>query len=146
MLRTHLNHPIVKTIKKPGATGKYISDLLNADNQFALDSSELNPKYFGRLAEATKLLRNIPYYNLLITGHADTTGTKNRNKQLSMERAEQVGRYSQILGFPEERLRIDAVGSDNPLFEGIDSHIRLVNRRVSIEPTEISPSLVKVKE
>jgi len=132
--------------KRPGASRKYISDLLNADNQFAIDSSELNPKYLGRLAEAIKLLRNIPYYNLLITGHADITGTENLNRKLSMDRAEQVGSYLQILGFPEDRLQIHAVGSNNPLFEGTDPHTKLVNRRVSIELIEISPSVVKVKE
>lgn len=121
---------------KPGETSKQIAELLNADNQFALDSSEINPKYVGRLAEAVHLLRDLPQYNLLITGHADATGELNHNQTLSMARAEQVGRYLQILGLAVKRIQFDAVGSNDPLFEGAESHVRLVNRRVSIELIE----------
>ena len=135
-----------KVGKKAKATSKYISDLLNVDNQFAIGSSALNPKYLNRLAEAVKLLRNVPDYNLLIMGHADITGTENRNRQLSMDRAVQVGRYLKILGFPEDRLQIDSVGSANPLFKSTDPYIRLVNRHISIEMTDVNPSLVKARK
>ncbi len=125
--------------KKPGDIGKRIYDLLNGDNQFAFDSSELNPKYIGRLAEAAQLLHNQPDYHLRITGHADAMGEKTHNRTLSLERAKKVGRYLQILGFPAEHIQVDAVGSDQPLFNDSDNkkaHIRLVNRRVSIELIE----------
>ena len=130
----------VEQQKKPGDMGKRIFDLLNSDNQFALDSAELNPKYVVRLAEAVQLLRDQPAYLLRVTGHADSTGSKSHNHKLSLERAEKVGRYLQILGLPANRIQIDAVAANNPLFQGQAPHIRLVNRRVSIELVEVSAS------
>jgi len=127
LLSTKVN-PII-----PGNIGKQIYELLNTDNQFAFGSSELNPKYIVRLAEAAQLLNNHPDYHLEITGHADVIGDKQHNVKLSLARAKQVGRYLKIMGLAPERIEFDAVGSDNPLFDGKESHIRLVNRRVSIE-------------
>lgn len=140
--------PITHGMEKPGDMGKRIYDLLNADNQFAFDSSELNPKYVGRLAEAAQLLRNQPGYYLRITGHADAMGKRAHNLALSLQRAKKVGRYLQILGLPADRIQVDAVGSALPLFadNGKQAHIRLVNRRVSIELIEVPGSTQTTRE
>lgn len=126
-------------------TGK-IYQLLNIDNQFAFNSSELNPKYIGHLAEAAILLRDQPGYHLLITGHADDVGVNGYNYELSMKRARQVGRYLQILGFPPENIEIDAVGSDLPVSDSKEPHHRLVNRRVSIELVEVTGANITTQE
>jgi len=130
--------PITNGQQRPGDMGKRIYDLLNSDNQFAVGSSELNPKYVGRLAEAAQLLRDLPSYHLRITGHADNLGKPAKNRVLSLERAKKVGRYLQILGLPADRIQYDAVGSERPLFIANVSkaHVRLVNRRVSVELIE----------
>lgn len=132
------NSPGQKEQNIPDDMTKKIYKLLNIDNQFAFDSSEINPKYIGHLAEAAILLRDQPGYHLLITGHADDVGINGHNYELSMNRAKQVGRYLQILGLPAERIEVDAVGSDLPLTEGKEPHHRLVNRRVSIEIVEVT--------
>jgi outer membrane protein OmpA-like peptidoglycan-associated protein len=133
--------PVSADQETPGDIGKRIFELLNTDNQFAVDSSELNPKYIVRLAEAAQLLRDQPAYHLRITGHADNTGGKKHNHALSLERAKKVGRYLQILGLPAERLQYAAVGAQDPLFEGKEDHIKLVNRRVSVELIESSDTM-----
>jgi outer membrane protein OmpA-like peptidoglycan-associated protein len=122
----------------PSDMTKKIYHLLNVDNQFATDSSEINPKYIGHLAEATILLRDQPGYHLLITGHADDVGIDAYNYELSMKRARQVGRYLLILGFPAEKIEVAAVGSDLPLSDSQEPHHRLVNRRVSVELVEVT--------
>ncbi|CCN72666.1 OmpA family protein [Vibrio nigripulchritudo] len=108
-------------------------DLLNADNQFAFNSYELNPKYVGRLAEASHLLKEHPEFKLLVTGHADSVGGEDYNSDLAMERAKQVKRYLSIFGLAPERIHVDSVGKSDPLFEGNEPHVRLTNRRVTIE-------------
>ncbi|PMN94233.1 OmpA family protein [Enterovibrio norvegicus] len=113
-----------------------IYGLLNADNQFSFNSSEVNPKYMGRLAEAATLLRDVTQYDLHITGHADSVGNGPKNKALSLARANQVKRYLQIFGIAPSRLTVDAVGATDPLFEGNQPEVRLTNRRVSIELVE----------
>ncbi|MCP3870952.1 MAG: OmpA family protein [Gammaproteobacteria bacterium] len=132
--------PVTAAQERPGDMGKRIHDLLNSDNQFAFNSPELNPKYVGRLAEAAQLLLVHPGYQLKVTGHADARGTESHNRDLSMARARKVGRYLQIFGLEPERIKIDAVGSDSPLFDGKEPQVRLTNRRVSIELIEAANS------
>jgi len=133
--------PIAASQQTPGELGDHIYQLLNRDNQFAFGSAEINPKYIGHLSEAAALLLQHQSYQLRITGHADGIGIADSNKALSMARAEQVARYLQIFGLPLERMAVDAVGSDSPLFEGLNPETRLVNRRVSIELVESTTPL-----
>ncbi|WP_043991445.1 OmpA family protein [Vibrio sp. AND4] len=110
-----------------------IYDLLNVDNQFAIDSAEINPKYMGHLAEAAYILRDHPYLSLVVTGHADATGTPEYNSQLAQNRAEQVKRYLTVFGITSDRVQTKSVGESLPLYEGQTPGVRLTNRRVSIE-------------
>ncbi|MEZ8471233.1 OmpA family protein [Vibrio splendidus] len=108
-------------------------DLLNVDNQFAEDSIEVNSKYMGRLAEATSLLKEHKSLDLVVTGHADATGTEEYNDKLALGRAKQVERYLTIFGLGAQRIKAVSVGETVPLFEGESDGTRLTNRRVSIE-------------
>ncbi|MEZ8167862.1 MULTISPECIES: OmpA family protein [Vibrio] len=108
-------------------------DLLNVDNQFAENSTEVNPKYMGRLAEATTLLKEHKSLDLVVTGHADATGTEEYNDDLALGRAKQVERYLTIFGLGVQRIKAVSVGETVPLFEGESDGTRLTNRRVSIE-------------
>jgi len=137
---------IASKIISPGETGKRINELLNSDNQFAFNSSELNPKYVGRLAEAIYLLRKNPSYHLRITGHADEIGKNKHNQKLSLERAMMVSRYIQILGFPKNKIQLTAVGANNPLFKGTEPHNRLVNRRVTIDIVEKANTITRLQD
>ncbi|WP_281557256.1 OmpA family protein [Thalassomonas sp. RHCl1] len=132
--------PQTLPLNSPGELGEKIQTLLNHDNQFATDSFALNPKYMAQLAEAAILLKQAPAYHLLITGHADDRGNPNDNQTLSNNRAKQVARYLHIFGIDKKRIRVSAVGENDPLFVGKEAQIRLVNRRVSIELIENSPA------
>ncbi|MCQ9064399.1 OmpA family protein [Vibrio diabolicus] len=112
--------------------------LLNIDNQFAVDSAEINPKYMGHLAEAAYILRDHPNLTLVVTGHADVTGSPDYNQKLAQARAEQVKRYLTVFGITSERVTTKSVGDSLPLYEGEKPAVRLTNRRVSIEV--ISPN------
>jgi len=117
-----------------------IYQLLNSDNQFATGSFMLNPKYVAHLAEAGVLLRDHKEFNISITGHTDFIGDKKQNQLLSQKRAEQVARYLQIMGIHSSRIITAAVADTLPLFDGDEQHIRLVNRRVSIDLIEVNLS------
>lgn len=138
--------PFTKGQQWPGDIGKRLQGLLNFDNQFPLNSSELNPKYIGRLAEAVQLLRKLPTYTLRVIGHADILGEENGSQDLSLARAKKVGRYLQILGLPSERIQIDTIKASDSLFKNKEPHIRLANRLVSIELIETIRSVQTGKE
>ena len=110
-----------------------IYNLLNVDNQFAIDSAEINPKYMGHLAEAAYILRDHPSLSLVVTGHADATGTPEYNQKLAQDRAEQVKRYLNVFGITSDRVQTKSVGETLPLYDGQTPAVRLTNRRVSIE-------------
>ncbi|CAH6927449.1 Outer membrane protein SypB [Vibrio chagasii] len=108
-------------------------DLLNVDNQFAHNSIEVNPKYMGKLAEATYILKDNKSLELIVTGHSDATGSEEYNDKLALGRAQQVERYLTIFGLSPSRIKAVSVGETVPLFEGESEGTRLTNRRVSIE-------------
>jgi outer membrane protein OmpA-like peptidoglycan-associated protein len=122
---------------RPGDIAARVNELLNVDNQFAVDSFELNPKYVAHLGEAASLLTAHPGYGLRIVGHADASVEADPSKRLSLARAEQVRRYLQIMGIAEARMQVAAVGNDDPLFAGNSAATRLTNRRVSVELVEL---------
>ncbi|CAH6781140.1 Outer membrane protein SypB [Vibrio chagasii] len=108
-------------------------DLLNVDNQFAHNSIEVNPKYMGKLAEASYILKDNKSLELIVTGHSDATGSEEYNDKLALGRAQQVERYLTIFGLSPSRIKAVSVGETVPLFEGESEGTRLTNRRVSIE-------------
>ncbi|WP_406733339.1 OmpA family protein [Vibrio scophthalmi] len=108
-------------------------NLLNVDNQFAFNSTEVNPKYMGHLARAANILRENPSLNLSVTGHADATGDDLYNKKLAMDRAQQVKRYLIIFGLNPTRITTHSLGDSLPLYDGTTEGVKLTNRRVSIE-------------
>ncbi|MEZ9327710.1 OmpA family protein [Vibrio breoganii] len=108
-------------------------DLLNVDNQFAVGSTEINPKYMGHLAEAAGILKQHKHLKLSVTGHADMAGTAEYNEKLAMGRAKQVERYLVIFGLETARIQTLSVGETLPLTDGDTPAIRLTNRRVSID-------------
>ncbi|MBW3697813.1 OmpA family protein [Vibrio sp. T187] len=112
---------------------QHLYDLLNVDNQFAHNSTEINPKYMGHLAEASNILKEYNQLTLVVTGHADATGTDEYNDRLALGRAKQVERYLTIFGLSPQRIQTLSLGEAVPLFEGDSDGVRLTNRRVSIE-------------
>ncbi len=120
------------TTQQPKDLVTQLSNILNSDNQFAIDSYQINPKYIVRLAEATSILRKHPNIHLHIIGHTDQNGNSDYNADLSLKRAQQVARYLNIMGVTPSRITCEALGENSPLFEGIEPHFRLVNRRVTI--------------
>lgn len=107
--------------------------LLNVDNQFAHNSSEINPKYMGNLAQAANILVNNNQLNLSVTGHADASGSVQHNEKLALDRANQVKRYLSIFGLNPSRIEASSLGSTTPLFQGDTAAVQLTNRRVSVE-------------
>ncbi|WMN86219.1 OmpA family protein [Vibrio parahaemolyticus] len=107
--------------------------LLNVDNQFAFNSTEVNPKYMGHLAQSANILNEHQSLNLKVTGHADSVGDGQYNQELAMGRANQVKRYLTIFGLNPKRIETQSVGDSLPLYEGESEGVRLTNRRVSIE-------------
>ncbi len=124
---------------------KQLLILLNTDNQFATNSSALNPKYAARLAKASQLLNQQPQINLIINGHTDNTGNDQHNKNLALERAKVVADFLHTMGIPLNRLKVLALAASQPYSHNKSAEHRLVNRRVDITLTNADSSAITVQ-
>lgn len=113
-----------------------LRDLLNSDNQFALNSDALNPKYTRRLLEAIALLKKAKNVFLHIEGHADRSGQIPTNRTLALARATNVANYLLSYGIARERIKVSASGSNSPYSRLNGAEHYLVNRRVTIQLTQ----------
>ncbi len=109
-----------------------IIQLLNSDNQFPFNSSEINPKYQNRLIKAVDLLIQVADYVLIISGHADERGLEPFNMSLSQRRTQAVTQFLVIHGLAESTIIEQVLGESDPLFSGDSEAIYQVNRRVNI--------------
>ena len=99
---------------------------------FLVDSTTLQPHAQNTLAELAQVFAQYPETEIVVEGHADSTGPEDYNQRLSERRAESVTGY--LIAYGANASRIDAVGfgetvprASNDTAEG-----RQLNRRVEI--------------
>jgi len=107
--------------------------LLNSDNQFALNSDQINPKYADNLTSACAILETAPDIKLNVVGHSDASGKADENDSLSFRRARAVVEFLISCDIDPGRIGQSFAGDKAPLYNGRSPAIDLVNRRVSIE-------------
>jgi NitT/TauT family transport system substrate-binding protein len=78
-------------------------------------------------------LKNIAGTYVRITGNTDNTGDYNRNKDLSLKRAEASIDYLVSLGFNRDRFIAKGNGQDNPVADNSTEAGRALNRRTDFE-------------
>jgi len=117
----------------PATDTIHLLNLLNSDNQFALNSDQINPKYVDNLNRACSLLENEPALKLNVVGHSDASGKADYNASLSSQRTMAVVRFLIDCNIDPTRINASFEGDTAPLYSGRSSAIDLVNRRVSIE-------------
>ena len=82
--------------------------------------------------EIAKLLQSDAALKLSIDGHTDSTGTAERNRALSKQRAEAVLGALVAKGIAAERLSAQGFGPDKPVADNGDDAGRAKNRRVEL--------------
>lgn len=74
-----------------------------------------------------------------ITGHTDSSGNTEWNRQLSRARAETVARYLGDRGIDRERLVVIGAGSSLPIADNSTRYGRSLNRRIEIRLSSNDP-------
>ena len=77
-----------------------------------------------------------------IEGHTDNTGSYQRNKRLSLERAWSVADYLIDSGIQADRLVVEGLGSDYPIGDNSTISGRTQNRRVTVEMIDTGPGRI----
>lgn len=97
---------------------------------FAVGDSTLQPESRLELERLTWLLSERPTMRIEIVGHTDSTGSLEKNMELSWRRANAVAQYLKSRGIPAERLRVVGVGPAQPIADNRTPEGRALNRRV----------------
>lgn len=86
--------------------------------------------YLPSLDKFAQLLRKYKKTNILISGHTDSKGNEEKNKQLSKVRAENIKSILVSKTIQESRLEVWGIGSASPIANNDTEEGRMKNRRV----------------
>jgi len=109
-----------------------ITDILNRNRiSFYRGSSNLRLESKKTLDEISKLLKELPDIQIVVKGYTDASGSRAKNKALSLKRANAVKRYLEQKGFNPDTIEAIGYGEEDLIDE--KNPYSAVNRRVEIE-------------
>ncbi|MBK6847342.1 MAG: OmpA family protein [Proteobacteria bacterium] len=97
---------------------------------FETGSATIRKSSFAQLDAAVKVLQEYGELRLRVRGHTDTTGTREKNLELSRQRAEAVKTYLAGKGVDAARLKAEGLGPDEPVADNAKPAGRAENRRI----------------
>ena len=97
---------------------------------FKTDSAEILPGSYGLLDRAVKVLSDYPDVMIEISGHTDSRGSADYNRDLSTRRAESVRQYFLSRGIDAKRIVAIGYGMDRPIATNKTESGRSSNRRI----------------
>lgn len=115
--------------------------LIKQQIQFAVDSAVILPESLGLMTEiADALIRTQRIRRVEIQGHTDNSGTPDRNKTLSEQRADAVRGWLVDHGVSPDRLSAKGYGQTKPLVPNVTAANKARNRRVQFVIQEQDPA------
>jgi OOP family OmpA-OmpF porin len=100
---------------------------------FDTGKATIKPSSFPTLDAAASVLNEYAALRVEISGHTDTTGTPERNLQLSKERADSVKQYLTTKGIAAERVETRGAGPNEPVADNATPDGRSKNRRIEFK-------------
>ena len=92
----------------------------------------LLPATLGPITRIAKLMEKDNKVALLVLGHADSSGSLERNRELSHERARAFTAIFRLSGLKQDRLMVKGMGPDMPRAANDSVTGRSLNRRVEM--------------
>ncbi|WP_114766739.1 OmpA family protein [Vibrio rhodolitus] len=99
---------------------------------FSSDSTEVNSDATKSLSEFASVLKRYPQSEVVIVGHADSTGSKAYNQAISEKRAQAVSIRIIQLGAPSTQVDWRGEGELSPAADNRAAEGRAKNRRVEV--------------
>ena len=100
---------------------------------FQVNKATIRKPSYPTLDKTVSILKEYPDLKLEISGHTDSTGSAERNDELSKERAEAVKTYLVDKGIDNLRLEAIGVGSARPIADNATKKGRDQNRRIEFK-------------
>ena len=102
------------------------------DVLFEYNQARLKPGAQQNLYRLVSFLKQRPEQNVLIEGHADSSGSESYNLELSQRRAQAVQSFLVMNGISPERINVRGYGEAYPVASNDTTAGRQQNRRVEI--------------
>ena len=118
------------------APTKNVSVSLSIEQLFEYNSAKL--KYSQDLEDFANQLTRFNNGTVNIIGHADSSGSRKYNQELSVSRALSVAEYLKNMGVNQSQLSVHGFGEDKPIAVNDTEEGRRLNRRVEIRYNEVS--------
>uniref|UniRef100_UPI001BD41869 type VI secretion system protein TssL, long form n=1 Tax=Klebsiella michiganensis TaxID=1134687 RepID=UPI001BD41869 len=128
-----LRNEIQRQLLSVDETQKQSKVVLKGDSLFLSGSTKVQPEMINVIESVAREVRRVNG-DLVIVGHTDATpisrpGLPN-NVVLSEKRAAEVARYFIEAGVPESKVKVEGVGSSQPVASDATAQGRAKNRRV----------------
>ncbi len=102
-------------------------------DMFEVGSSDLKPKFNGRVDRFAEVMNKYQNVKLIVTGHTDNTGEASKNMKLSLDRATNVKAAIVDKSIGANRIYSSGVGQTKPIMTNDTEEGRAQNRRVDFE-------------
>lgn len=100
---------------------------------FDLGKATIRPGSARILDEAAAVLKEFSTMRVAITGHTDDIGSREKNSELSQQRADSVKAYLVSQGIAAERIDTRGAGPDEPIADNKTAEGRQLNRRIEFK-------------
>ncbi len=123
---------------KQDVTASGLRAALNADGHVALyinfdtNRTEIRPESKPIIGQVVAMLQEDPGLSLWVEGHTDATGTPEKNRVLSEQRAKSVVAELVAAGIAPSRLAAAGFGQERPVADNASDEGRAKNRRVEL--------------
>jgi outer membrane protein OmpA-like peptidoglycan-associated protein len=97
---------------------------------FRQGTAEIEKTSFAILDSAVEILAKYPSIRIEVSGHTSSEGSKERNDELSLERAEAVRSYFTSKSIDGDRVTARGAGSTEPVADNETKEGREKNRRI----------------
>jgi len=113
--------------------GDKIRLIMPGNITFKTGKYDISSNFYNTLDGVTRVLAKFADTQLMVAGHADSTGNAKFNQALSANRALAVSNYLQQQGISGARLMSRGFGSDMPIASNETAQGRQTNRRVELD-------------
>lgn len=112
--------------------GDQIKLIMPGNITFATDSSNISSSFYTPLNNLGNSFKQFNENNIEIIGYTDSTGARQHNMDLSLQRAQAVSNYLTSQGVDGSRLSVRGAGPDQPIASNANANGRAQNRRVEV--------------
>lgn len=112
--------------------GDQIKLIMPGNITFATDSSAIASSFYSPLNNLAGSFKQFNENNIEIVGFTDSTGSRQHNMDLSLQRAQAVSTYLTSQGVDASRVSVRGAGPDQPIASNADANGRAQNRRVEV--------------